>query len=282
MRWQTEALTYRLITTFESWVTRADWYEYAAGHPQFVPHPLVDRSQCTDPFLDQLRPIESARPLLTGICRRRVNYPPDGSIIYVTRVDRRVLSRLEREAPSSRGSVYFFVAALSTYQIHTSHSAAAATFAPNLYGPASSQTAFPPNLAHASYPGGYPLESCITHDVSVTPAAAHTPDSATAYMHKRHYNQYRLRARGLPVAECRFIEGLRFLDLRTAPLLSPAAWGGTPMGRPGLRLEAGAFKSRDGHCACVSSLAHAGCCPTGCCSRRSPTVAVRAPSGARC
>jgi hypothetical protein len=235
-------MVYRLVTTFESWVTRGAWFQYATAQPNLVPHPLVDRSQCSEPFLDQFQPVQSARPLLSGICRRRTRYDRDARIVYVTRIDPSVLRHLSRRLPAEIGPVYFVVAALSLHCVHASHADAAGTFAPGRYGPHAQQAAFPPNLVHLQYPGAaLSREFCVTHDVLAKPPRPHTPWTSTPAMHRNHYAAYRRREHGLPVAECRFIDGRRFLDPKSAPLVTPAAWGGQRLGRRGLRLTEDAF-----------------------------------------
>lgn len=235
-------MSYCLVTTFETWVTHRDWFTHATLNPAAMPHLLVDRSQCTDPFLDQFTPVAAARPLLSGICRRRTRYPIGGRIIYVTRIDRRILPLLHRQATSPTRSLYLVVAALSITEIHATHRDAANTFSPNRYAPEPTLTPFPPNLVHLPYPGAALARgSCITHDVTTTRPTPHTPRTSTAIMHRRHYAAYRSREPGLPVAECRFLRGIRYLDPSNAPMISPSAWGGNPMGRRGLRVDASTF-----------------------------------------
>ncbi len=231
-----------ILITFESWVTVDAWFAYAAARPLDVPHVLIDRSQCTDPFFDHFTPAFHARPLISGLCRPRKSYPIGERFIYITRVDRRVLSSLGRAAPTPNGAVYFGVAALRVAAVHPTHAAAAATFGQAPYAVNPSPSAHPPNLAHSPYPGAsVECRSCITHDVHADPPRAHTALTATTGMHRAHYNFYRGRQRGLPVAECIFthIDGraARALDPAKAPLLSPSDWAERKMNQRGLRIS---------------------------------------------
>ena len=231
-------MSYELITTFESWVTRFEWYSYAARHRAAVPHVLVDRSQCTDPFLDQFNPTAIARPLLSGLCRPRSSYQVGGRIVYLTRVDRRVLSELGRSPPTDSGALYFLVAALRIGVVHATHRDAAKTFSSGHYAPDPNPTPYPPNLSHAAYPGGALARgSCITHDVTAASPRAHTPATSTTRMHRFHYEFYRKRGRRFPVAECTFERGGRILDPQLAPILSRECWGGRKMNQRGLRID---------------------------------------------
>src|SRR5690606_13775895 len=126
------------------------------------------------------------------------------------------------------GALYLGVAAMRVEQVHASHQEAASTFLPAIYVAAARPTRYPPNLAHANYPGQCVARSaCITHDHE---RIGHTPTSSTARMHQTQYEFYKTRATAQPVAECRFAESDgRFalaLDPATAPLLSCRDWGG--------------------------------------------------------
>lgn len=231
-------MSYAMLITFESWVTHLEWYSYAKCHPAAVPHLLVDRSQCTDPFFDLFTPVSFARPLISGLCRPRRRYPERGRIVYLTRVDRRVLRELGRAAPTASGAVYFLVAALQIERTHPSHGAAADTFQPRRYVIEPSSSPYPPNLAHGPYPGASVVrESCITHDMHADPPCPHTPDTSTKEMHRSHYNFYRTRQRTRPVAECRFDDGALVVDPRVAPILMAESWDGRKINQQGLRID---------------------------------------------
>jgi hypothetical protein len=59
------------LLTFESWVTRATWYDYALAYPEMIPFPLIDRSPCQDPFFDPFAAPQDRRPVISGLCRGR-------------------------------------------------------------------------------------------------------------------------------------------------------------------------------------------------------------------
>src|SRR5689334_3199776 len=100
------------LLTFESWVTRAEWYAYARANPERVPYLLVDRSPCHDPFFDHYAPSpQDRRPLISGLCRCLKNFQPGDRFLYVTKID----PKLGREFGIRIGSGrphYFGVAAL--------------------------------------------------------------------------------------------------------------------------------------------------------------------------
>lgn len=126
-----------IIITFESWTTRHSWFDYARAHPAQVPLLLVDRSPCTDPYFDPFCAPESARPVISGLCRRRKNYTIGQRFVYITRVDPRVLSQLGRLPVSAGpGPWYFGVAAVCVRSLHPSHRDAAATFKSGKYAAA--------------------------------------------------------------------------------------------------------------------------------------------------
>jgi hypothetical protein len=242
------SLRMSIIITFESWVTKLTWYRYAVNHRSDIPYLLIDRSPCTEPFFDHYTPPAVARPLISGLCRPRKNYQAGGRFIYLTRIDRDVLSRLGRKAPIARGAVYLGVASLLVQRMHDSHADAAATFQPAQYASIPPLSAYPPNLAHASYPGAaVDRMGCITHYDDV----AHTPDSSTPAMHRLQYMEYHRRQRGLPVAECRFEnrDGIPALVLNphVAVGLSQRDWGDRKLNQRGIHVDedvAGALVQR--------------------------------------
>lgn len=140
------------LLTCETWVTRASWYAYAKANPSLVPHLLVDRSICQEPFLDQFAPPgETPRPLISGLCRKLKNFSIGDIFIYITRVDPSLFATLGIPAGSGP-SCYFPVAALQVKHVHSSHLKAARTFSPRRYVSAPLITPYPPNLAHEPTP----------------------------------------------------------------------------------------------------------------------------------
>lgn len=148
-----------------------------------------------------------------------------------------MLSLIGRKPPTKKGPVYFGVASLIVEQYHSSHAEVAATYEPAQYASFPSRSPYPPNLAHANYPGAAVIrEACITHSRKVP----HTPDTSTSAMHRAQYITYQRRQEDLPVAECRFerCEGLPalVLDPQIAAILSAENWGGFPLNVRGLRI----------------------------------------------
>lgn len=63
------------VLTFESWVTKREWFQYAIDHPATIPYLLCDRSPCQDPFFDLFAPAPRDRePMITGLCRSLKNF----------------------------------------------------------------------------------------------------------------------------------------------------------------------------------------------------------------
>ena len=83
---------YRIITC-ETWVSRRDYYLYAMNNTSYVPHLLVDRSMCQDPYLDQFQShTANASPLISGLCRGLSGFVSKNDVvIYITRVPTSVL-----------------------------------------------------------------------------------------------------------------------------------------------------------------------------------------------
>jgi hypothetical protein len=234
--------TMPIVLTFESWLRRWEWYEYAIRHPADVPCVLVDRSQCVDPFFDHHARGRPPRPLISGLCRPRARYAEGQIYVYVARVDLRVLEALGRSRQSARGPVYLGVAALRVHTVHSSHRAAASTFCAGQYASPAATSAYPPNLAYEAYPGqALRRECCITHDVRARRPSPHTPSTSTPTMHRRHYTFYRARQSDQPVAECRFMgtdaRPALVLDPYTAPIFSTDDWGGAQMNQRGIRVS---------------------------------------------
>src|SRR4051794_24561694 len=97
------------LMTFESWVTREAWYRYARSAPQDVPHLLVDRSPCCDPFFDPFAGKASERvPTISGLCRCWKGFQVGLRVVYVTRLDRRVAEEIGRPI-ATMNPVYLLV-----------------------------------------------------------------------------------------------------------------------------------------------------------------------------
>lgn len=234
---------YKLLT-FESWVTRKEWFQYAQKHPERIPYPLVDRSPCSDPFFDPFSSINDRRPLISGLCRGLRNFNIGDTYIYVTRVDRKIYKDLRLE-DDGQGPLYFGVAALEISKLYSSHEEASAAYAPRQYVVNPSLTNYPPNLAfnpcHKSWPEvATHHESCITFDKENKPL---TPEEATLEQWQYHCNVYYIRQKikKLRAAECRVKsllgqEALK-LDVHAAPIFSPLDWGGRRLNVQGLRLD---------------------------------------------
>jgi hypothetical protein len=223
------------LLTFESWVTRATWYDYALAHPEVIPFLLIDRSPCQDPFFDPFAAPADRRPMISGLCRGRAmrNFRVGDCFIYITRVDPRIVRRFASDAVT--GPRYFAVAVLRVVHVWPSHEVAAANFAPRRYVSVPERTPYPPNLAFAHHPEAAAASACsIVHDVD-NRNRAHVPDDATDRMWRRQYSAYRTRQirSQLPAAECRIetVHGRPSLQLRPAraPIVTPAWWGGAQM-----------------------------------------------------
>jgi len=237
------------LLTFQSWVLRAGWYDYALAHPDLVPFPLTDRSPCQDPFFDSFAEPQDRRPVISGLCRGIKNFSIGDRFIYIARIADGVAKRLELAEP--HGSTYFAVAALRVCRVWNSHQRAAAAFTARQYVPSPSPTPYPPNLAFSRRPEATAARGCcITFDEHKRP---HLPDGVDERMWKRHYLEYFVRQRDkrLRVAECEFdtVGGCQCLQLMpaSAPVVSPEWWSADkPMNVQGVEIsEQQALRFRD-------------------------------------
>ena len=217
------------LITFESWVTRWDWYLYAQKNPHLVPILLVDRSPCCDPFFDPYAPSpKERRPLISGLCRRLKNFDQGDRFIYITRVDPKVYRCFGHELPD-RQPRYFGVAALIVDKVWESHSLAAESFHPRRYVVNPFPTSYPPNLAHHCQPvAAVTRKSCIVYD---NKRNAYTPLKSSDNLWRHQYNTYckRQKKSSLRVAECRIehVEGMEALKLTSqeSPVFTTTDWG---------------------------------------------------------
>jgi len=225
------------LITFESWVSRWEWYQYARSYPARVPYLLVDRSPCQDPFLDPYAPVAGERrPLISGLCRLRRNFRLGERFLYITRIDAEVRQQLGIAARSAR-SHYFGVAALTVVKVWDSHGAAAMSFQPRRYVVSPYPTPYPPNLAHDRNPvAAAAAESVIVYDGD---RMAHTPADCPPALYRGQYLAYHFRQRdhALRAAECRvdLVDGLEALQLspNRAPVFVPEDWGGEQINQSG-------------------------------------------------
>lgn len=233
------------LLTYESWVSHYSWYQYAAEHPELVPLLLVDRSPCSDPFLDPFAPSSGERrPLVSGLCRGLKNFRRGDTFVYVTKIDPRVARALGRAGQEE--SIYFGVAALEVRKVHCNHEAAANTFTARRFVAAPTASPCPPNLVITDEPtAAVDRRACVVHSPSKKQALPHdplvreygyncpvTPDRSSDALYMRAYSAYRQQVvhKRLRAAECRILcadgrEALA-LDARRAPVLTRDAWGG--------------------------------------------------------
>ena len=225
------------LLTFQTWVTDVRWYEYAVAHPDPVPFLLIDRSPCQDPFFDPLADPQHRRPVISGLCRGRAmrNLKVGDRFMYITRIAHGVAGQLG--LATSKGNLYFAVAALRVVNVWQSHQAASANFQPRRYVALPTETPYPPNLAFEPNPVASAAKECsIIHDEN---DKWHLPDDATDRMWTRQYLGYRTRSR-LRAAECviESEDGLDCLqlDVTRAPVITPDWWGGAQMNVTGKRI----------------------------------------------
>lgn len=171
----TDAQTTKLLT-FETWVRRLDWYDYALANPDLIPYPLIDRSPCQNPFFDPFAGPGDRRAVISGLCRSCAmrNLHAGDRFIYITRIDARLGPRLGLVI--GLGSHYLAVAALRIMKVWQSHRDAAADFSPRQYVAEPESTPYPPNLASADNLDAAAARVCsIVHDDK---DRAHLPDDA--------------------------------------------------------------------------------------------------------
>jgi hypothetical protein len=222
-------------------VTQASWYEYAIDHRALVPHLLIDRSPCQDPFFDPYAANEATRrPLISGLCRCLKWFDTDDLLIYVTRLSSTVAKVMG--LPESSGPRYLGVAALRVQDTWNSHAEAAADFRARRYVASPEITPYPPNLAFAPSPQAAAARGSsivYSHDDH----CSRTPLKSTEKQWESQYRTYhrRQQLRRLRVASCAVaaVEGSRCLQLQPqlAPILEPSAWGGLVMSLGGRLID---------------------------------------------
>lgn len=232
------------LLTCQTWVTEWDWFAYAQQHQKQVPFLLVDRSPCTDPFLDPYSSSEERRPIISGLCRCLKNFRKGDIYIYITRVNRRVCRALGIPMKNTM-PCYLGIAALTVVHVHDAHAAAAATFTSRRYVVAPAPTTYPPNLAHdPQMPAAVLRESCIVSLKRDKSTVHYTPDRSTERQWRQQVKSYhwRQKKQQLCVAECRLqqVSGCDALQLNPvhAPVFTPADWGGRRMNINGIILQA--------------------------------------------
>ena len=236
------------LLTCQTWVTEWDWFDYAQKHPKQVPSLLVDRSPCTDPFLDPYTlSKEERRPIISGLCRAHQikKHLRQGHIfIYITRVDHQVCRELKIPTTDEMHT-YLGIAALTVASVHKSHAKAAVTFPSKRYVVAPDPTPYPPNLAHDFHmPAAVLRESCIVSLKRGKKTIHCTPDHSNDCEWGEQITSYYVRQKKyqLPAAECCLVrvgclEAIQ-LDPAHTPVFTPADWGGEPMNIPGIDLQA--------------------------------------------
>lgn len=241
---------YKLLT-FESWVTRQEWYRYAKLFSERVPFLLVDRSPCTDPYFDPFANTNDRRPVISGLCRARRNFNIGDIYIYVTRIDRRIFSNLSLESSDSAPK-YYGVAALKIKKVYNSHDEASRSFSSRQYVANPKITPYPPNLAFKSCGSKTMPEAATEKDCCIifdNNRRARIPGESSIDEWKSHYNEYYLRQRNrsLRAAECEVLkvndrEALK-LEIHKAPLLTADNWGGVQLNVQGVNLTDSAGRS---------------------------------------
>jgi len=215
------------VLTFESWATKAKWFEYARSHSTEIRFMLSDRSQCQDPFFDLFAPkVRDRQPMITGLCRCLRNFNVGDRYVYVTRLCREAAR--ERGWIGTAGRWYLGVASLIVASVEPSHGEAARRFSPRRYVAAPAVTPYPPGLAHSVEPdAAASRECCIVHpskNVSLTPSQSKPDDW------RKHYSEYHQRQveKKLRAAFCRFevIDGREALaaSFEDAPVLTDSDW----------------------------------------------------------
>ena len=223
------------VLTFESWVTKADWFQYAVSNPDEVPYLLCDRSPCQDPFFDLFAAAPGERrPMISGLCRCTKNFNIGDRYVYVTKLCPDAGKRLNVDL--RHGSRYLGVASMVVVEVAPSHEDASREFQPRRYVAAPFETPYPPGLAHDERPiAAASHGSCIVHRDSKSCGSskrqvALTPDESTPQDWRNEYSAYHKRMSDccLRVAFCRFemISGHEALatKLENAPVLSQADW----------------------------------------------------------
>jgi hypothetical protein len=236
------------VLSFESWVTKADWFKYALSNRDKVPHLLCDRSPCQDPFFDLFAPsVSGRRPMITGLCRCLKHFEKGGRYIYVTRFCTPAAKHFGLDTGDGRR--YLGVASMIVERDAESHEGAAREFQPRRYVVSPFRTPYPPGLAHDEEPVAAAYrESCIVHRDSKSCSSskrqvALTPDESTPQDWHNEYSAYHKRQFqcALRAAFCKFelIVGREALAIKIeeAPVLSPEHWEGKQLNVNGVLVE---------------------------------------------
>lgn len=248
------------VLTFESWVTKTEWFVYAKAHPNEIPYLLSDRSQCQDPFFDLFAPSVCERtPMITGLCRCFKNFAVGDRYIYVTRLCAKAAE--ERGLDPNSGPWYLSVASMIVVRLEASHEQAASLFSGRRYVADPTETPHPPGLAHRQEPiAAVSRNSCIVHaelkkSGSASKEVALTPSRSTPEQWRRQYSDYhaRQKAKQLRAAFCEFesIDGREALATRfeDAPVSSNADWEGKSQNVNGVIILEATAKSLAGRIA---------------------------------
>lgn len=214
------------MLTFESWVTKWEWYDYAAKNRDLVPYLLIDRSLCEEPFFDAFAPSPADRqPVISGLCRVRKNFEIGQKFIYRTKIDDRVAEDLRLPLRTR----YLAVASMVVKEVAESHDKASRLFAPRRYVVAPGITPYPPNLVQSLAPiAAVDRRACIVFKArdpgssAIAPSERKplTPVRSTEQDRQSTYAGYhdRMQQRKLRAALCR----IEVVDRREALVLDPA------------------------------------------------------------
>jgi hypothetical protein len=223
------------ILTFESWLTTDKAFDYALRHPELVPHLLVDRSPCSDPFFDPFSPSDSARQaVIGGLCRGFV--PAEGTeLLYITKLSRTAVKALGRTEKVR----YLAAAYLVVNEVVADHDLACKRFSPSHYVYRDRLTIRPPNVIGADQSAvAMPRESCLIRPDGKTMYTPKDLQSVEAYL--PNIEEYVRRSKGegfrgervrrpMRVAICS-VEKLS-LDWKLAPFFDPACLSPDSKGR---------------------------------------------------
>jgi hypothetical protein len=232
------------VISFESWVSTEEGFGYAKTHPQDVPHLLVDRSPCSDPFFDPFAPSDAERQVtVSGLCRCFV--PQLGQeILYLTKICRTARHEIPN-ADAGSGFSHLVVAMIKVGQVFKSHEEAAKSFSPARFTIRGERTPRPPNVIGPNHlEAAVPLRSCLLRE---GPKRLYTPgDSLAQEKYLMNVAFYRNRSLGLNnngkslrnplgVALCR-VERIE-LNWRKAPVLPQGVLPANKQGRHVLNLN---------------------------------------------
>lgn len=203
------------IMTFETFAKKDSWFNYWLQERPWNHTLWLDRSPCSEPFLDPIHVKGPGhQPTLGGLCRPNLPLKVGDVRVYVAKIDPGIAKN--RLAPyvnaqqwkANDGGLYAVVAVLEIVILYRSHVLASQAFSrqqPRRFVPGQPPTHYPPNLLWAPRPDyTVPKPWCIAYarGKPYLPTDAHY-DAAYHVNVKEYYS--RASRQGFAVCRAQYI-----------------------------------------------------------------------------